>query len=153
MKMQAFPQARQTPGDVGVGGLALLALSTAAEVCDGVPEEQARGFFLAVGRRMAALEPLDGVNDASVLCARINAFWQALDWGEIELAVGKEAIIVRHRDLPNRIAPDPHGYWAFMLLTVLEGAYDSWFRVLGSGPVLRTTAEWKDDTVELRHGR
>lgn len=153
MKMQAFPQARQNPGGTGVGGLALLALSTAAEVCDGVPEEQARGFFLAIGRRMAALEPLEGVNDASVLCARINAFWQELDWGEIELAVGKDAIVVRHRELPNRISEDPQGYWSYMLLAVLEGAYDSWFRVLGSGPTLKTYAEWKGDTVELRHGR
>jgi len=153
MKMQAFPQPRLSPGEAGVGGLALLALSTAAEVCEGVTEAQARGFFLAIGRRMAALEPLDGVNDASVLCARINAFWQSLDWGEVELALGKESIVVRHRDLPNQIAADPDGHWALMLLTVLEGAYDSWFRVLGSGPALHTTAEWKGDTVELRHGR
>ncbi|WP_404479636.1 cellulose biosynthesis protein BcsD [Novosphingobium sp. BL-52-GroH] len=153
MKMQAFPQPRQNPGEVGVGGLALMAISVAAEVSEGVPAEQAHGFFVAIGRRMADLEPLEGVNDASVLCARINAFWLALDWGEIELAVGKEAIIVRHRDLPNKIVPDHQGNWAAMLLGVLEGAYDSWFRVLGSGPALRTTAEWKGDTLELRHGR
>jgi hypothetical protein len=138
---------------VGVGGFALMAFSVAAEVSDGVPPEQAHGFFLAIGRRMAELEPLEGVNDASVLAARINAFWLALDWGEIELAVGKDAIVVRHRDLPNRIAPDENGDWAAMLLGVLEGAYDSWFRVLGSGPALRTTAKWEGDTLELRHGR
>ncbi|MEE4451712.1 cellulose biosynthesis protein BcsD [Novosphingobium resinovorum] len=153
MKMQAFPQPRSGPSDHAVGGLALLAISTASEICEAIPEEQAHGFFLAIGRRMAALEPLDGVNDASVLCARINAFWLALDWGEIELAVGRDAIIVRHRDLPTEIAPDRAGHWARMLLGVLEGAYDCWFRVLGSGPALRTTAEWKGDTLELRHGR
>ncbi len=153
MKMQAFPQARQGAGETGVGGRARMAISMAAEVCEGVPEAQAHGFVLAIGHRMAALEPLEGVNDASVLAARINAFWQALDWGEIELALGNEAIVVRHRDLPNKIAPDPQGHWARMLLGVLEGAYDSWFRVLGSGPALRTTAEWKGDTLELRHGR
>lgn len=153
MKMQAFPQARTGPADYAVGGLALLAISTAAEVSDGIPEEQARGFFQAIGRRMAALEPLDGVNDASVLCARLNAFWQALDWGEIELAVGKDAFIVRHRDLPVEIAPDAEGSWTTMLRCLLEGAYDCWFRVLGSGPALQTTAEWKGDTLELRHGR
>lgn len=153
MKMQAFPQPRTVPGDFGVGGLALMALATASEVCEGVPEAQARGFFTAIGRRMAALEPLEGVNDASVLCARINAFWQALDWGEVELAMGRDSIVVRHRDLPKRIAEDPEGHWATMLLAVVEGAYDSWFRSMGSGPALRTTAEWKGDTVELRHGR
>lgn len=153
MKMQAFPQPRNGPNDAGVGGLALMAISVAAEVSDGVPAEQAHGFFVAIGRRMAALEPLDGVNDASVLCARINAFWQALDWGEIELAVGRDALVVRHRDLPTEIAPDRAGHWSRMLLGVLEGAYDAWFRVLGSGPALRTTAEWQGDVLELRHGR
>lgn len=153
MKMQAFPQARSGSGDVGIGGLALMAMSMAAEVCEGIPAAQAHGFFLAIGRRMAELEPLEGVNDSSVLAARINTFWQALDWGEIELTVGKDAIVVQHRDLPNKIAPDPQGHWAAMLLGVLEGAYDCWFRVLGSGPVLKTTAEWKGDTLELRHGR
>ncbi|SFF91922.1 Cellulose synthase subunit D [Novosphingobium sp. CF614] len=153
MKMQAFPQPRHGPGDIGVGGLALMALSTAAEVCEAVPPAQARGFFLAIGKRMASLEPLEGVDDTAALHAKLNAFWQALDWGEVELTVGKEAIIVHHRDLPNRIAPDPQGHWATMLLSVLEGAYDSWFRALGSGPVLRTVAEWKGDVVELRHGR
>ncbi|AXB75308.1 hypothetical protein [Novosphingobium sp. P6W] len=153
MKMQAFPQSRQGADETAIGGLALMAMSMAAEICEGVPEAQARGFFLAIGRRMADLEPLEGVNDASVLCARINTFWRALDWGEIELAVGKDAIVVRHHDLPSKIAPDPQGHWAAMLLGVLEGAYDNWFRVLGSGPALRTVAEWKGDTLELRHGR
>lgn len=153
MKMPAFPQARQGDGDTGVGGLALMALSVAAEVSDGVPAEQAHGFFLAIGRRMADLEPLEGVNDTAVLAARINAFWQALDWGVIELVVTTDAIVVVHRDLPNKIAPDPHGHWAAMLRGVLEGAYDCWFRVLGSGPALRTTAVWTGDTLELRHGR
>lgn len=153
MKMQAFPQPRPAQGESGYGGLALLSLAMAAEICEGVTEAQAKGFFLAIGKRMAAIEPLEGVSDASVLCARLNAFWQALDWGEIELAVGKDAITVRHHHLPVSVAPDPKGHWAGMLLAVLEGAYDSWFRALGSGPSLRTVAEWKDDTVELRHGR
>lgn len=153
MKMQAFPTPRQRPDDLGLGGLALMALSTAAEVCEAVPEQQAHGFFVAIGKRMAALEPLDGVNDAAALSMRINTFWHALDWGEIELVLASDGIIVRHRDLPNRIAPDPSGHWAAMLRGVLEGAYDSWFRVLGSGPALKTRAEWKGDTLELRHGR
>lgn len=153
MKMQAFPQTVSGSSDNAVGGLALLAISTAAEVGEAVPEDQAHGFYVAIGRRMAALEPLEGVNDASVLCARINAFWQTLGWGEIELTLGREAISVRHRDLPIAIVPDRAGLWSRMLQGVLEGAYDSWFRVLGSGPVLKTTAEWKGDVLELRHGR
>lgn len=153
MKMQAFPNPRPTPADVATGGLALLAMASASEIWEGASEAQAQAFYAAVGKRMAALEPLEGVSDASVLYARISAFWQALDWGEIELEVGEEAITVRHRDLPVEIAPDPGGHWRRALLSLLEGAYDGWFRALGSGPALHTVAAWKGDVVELRHGR
>lgn len=153
MKMQSFPEPWHAISERGAGGLALLAMMTAAELYEAVPEAQAKGFFQAIGKRMAALEPLDGVNDASVLRARINAFWEALNWGEAELVVGDDTITVHHRGLPEAVAPDQERHWARMLLAVLEGAYDSWFRLLGSGPALVTSASWKGDTFELRHGR
>ena len=152
MMMDAFSRARQTQDSSGVGGLALMVMTIAAEIFESAPAAQAHGFFVTVGRRMAQLEPLDGVSDASVVAERINAFWQALNWGEIELTLGEDAIIVRHWDLPNKLTPDPQVHWAKMLLGVLEGAYDSWFRSMGSGPALQTTAAWKGDTIELRHG-
>ena len=100
-----------------------------------------------------SLESLDDLSDAALLSMRINDFWRALDWGEAKLELTDEGIIVQHTNLPRGIAPDPRGHWATMLAGVLEGAYDSWFRTLGSGPALTTTAEWKGDTLELRHGR
>lgn len=153
MRMQAFPRPRSGPDDIGVGGLALLAISTAAEICEAVPENQARGFFLSLGKRMAALEPLEGVTDVGSLTASVNAFWKALDWGHVQIEAGERGFTVLHDDLPNRIAPDPHGHWHTMLCAVLEGAYDSWFRILGSGPALTTRAKWQGDTLELHHGR
>ncbi|MPS70596.1 cellulose biosynthesis protein BcsD [Novosphingobium aerophilum] len=153
MKLQAFPSPKQEGEQIGAGGLALFAAMAAAEVCEGAPTAQARGFFAAIGKRMAVLEPLEGVSDAAVLCARINGFWQDLGWGEVELAVGDDAIVVHHRNLPKSITPDPQGHWGTMMLGLLEGAYDGWFRVLGSGPALHTTARWQGDVVELRHGR
>ncbi|TYC80995.1 cellulose biosynthesis protein BcsD [Novosphingobium sp. BW1] len=153
MNYQAFPSRTRSSDDSGLGGLALLAISSATEICEAVPELQARGFFAAIGRRMAALESLDGLSDAALLSIRINDFWRALDWGEARLELTDEGIVVQHTNLPRDIAPDPRGHWATMLAGVLEGAYDSWFRTLGSGPALTTTAEWKGDTLELRHGR
>lgn len=153
MNFQAMPTQARHREDLGFAGLALLAFSTATEICEAVPELQARGFFAAIGKRIAALEPLDGISDAAVLSMRLNEFWRALDWGEIELVLTSDSIVVHHRDLPRTLAPDPRGHWATMLAGVLEGAYDTWFRVLGSGPALTTHAEWKGDTLELRHGR
>ncbi|MGH6744242.1 hypothetical protein EDF58_101993 [Novosphingobium sp. PhB57] len=153
MKLHAFPSPRSEGEQSGAGGLALFAMMAAAEVCEGAPSAQAQGFFAAIGRRMATLEPLEGVSDAAVLCARINGFWQDLGWGEIELAVGDDAIVVHHRNLPKALASDQQGSWNTMLLGLLQGAYDAWFRVLGSGPALHTVAQWQGDVIELRHGR
>ncbi|WP_395337356.1 hypothetical protein WBP06_22505 [Novosphingobium sp. BL-8H] len=153
MKLQAFPPPRHEGDMTGVGGLALMATMTAAEVAENLPAQQARGFFGAIGRRMAALVPLEDVSEATALQDRINDFWQDLDWGDIELVVGDDAITVRHRRLPEPVVPDLRHSWQAMLLGVLEGAYDAWFRTLGSGPTLRTVAVWKDDLLEVRHGR
>ncbi|TCM20764.1 cellulose synthase subunit D [Novosphingobium sp. PhB165] len=153
MKFQAFPSPRHEGDLTGVGGLALLATMTAAEVGESAPAGQARAFFVAIGRRMATLVPLEDVSDVAALQSRINGFWQDLDWGEIELVVGEDAITVRHVHLPEPVVPDLRHSWQAMLLGVLEGAYDAWFRALGSGEALRTVAVWKDDLLEVRHGR
>lgn len=124
-----------------------------AELSETVPAAQRRGFYLAIGRRIAAGETLDGVEDASQLSWRVNAFWSAMGWGEADVAIERDAIVVHHRHAPPAPEHVPSGPWLGMLLAVFEGAYDAWFRRLGSGPALLTRAEWKGDTVELRHGR
>ncbi len=153
MKFQAFPPPRNEGDLTGAGGIALMATMTAAEIGENLPADQARGFFGAIGRRMATLVPLEDVSEAGALQDRINGFWQDLDWGDIELAVGEDAITVRHHRLPEPVVPDLRSSWQAMLLGVLEGTYDAWFRTLGSGPALRTVAQWKDDLLEVRHGR
>ncbi|MDD3799835.1 MAG: cellulose biosynthesis protein BcsD [Novosphingobium sp.] len=151
--MELFANSPKRLDENGFGGLVLVALSAASEVCEAVPALQAHGFFVAIGKRIAALDPLEGIHDASALSMRLNAFWAALDWGQMELELNDDAIVVRHDGLPLHIAPDPRGHWAALLSGVLEGAYDSWFRALGSGPALKTRAEWKGEALELRHGR
>ncbi len=157
MKMQAF----QTAGRAGHGaarqdfipGLCLLTGLTASEVGEALPAAQARGFYLAIGRRLAALEPLDGVSDVAGLCARANAFWQALGWGEIDIEAGDHAIIVRHNQPPIGVPGCDGPHWRAALSALLEGAWDAWFRTLGSGPALVTTGQWQGECLELRHGR
>jgi hypothetical protein len=144
------PTSVPVPGSVSH---ALLAAALVAELAEVVPAAQRRGFYLAVGRRMAAAEALDGVEDLAQLAARVNAFWRASGWGEAEIAVDRDGIVVLHHNPPSPAGDTPVGPWLGMLIAVLEGAYDAWFRRLGSGPTLQTRAEWKGDTIELRHGR
>lgn len=153
MKFDPLHQMFSAAGGAGPDPHAALTAALVAELGDAVPVAQRRGFYLAVGRRLAAAETLDGVDDAAQLGKRVNAFWHGLGWGQAELRVEADAIVVRHDGVPLAPGDTPTGPWLGMLLAVLEGAYDSWFRRLGSGPSLQTHAQWKGDTVELRHGR
>jgi hypothetical protein len=153
MKLDQFPQAAAPAISEATPSFSLFAAMSVAELAEVVPSAQRRGFHLAVGRRMAAVETLEGVSDASALCWRVNAFWHQLGWGEAEISLERDAIVVRHRFAPKAEGLVDDDAWSAMLLAVLEGAYDSWFRRLGSGPSLHTRAEWKGETVELRHGR
>ena len=146
----AGPVPAPMPGSVSHAPLAAALVS---ELAEAVPAAQRRGFYLAVGRRMAAAEVLDGVDDLAQFAAKVNAFWRASGWGEAQVAMDRDAIVVVHHNPPSPHAEMPVGPWLGMLIAVLEGAYDAWFRRLGSGPALQTRAEWKGDTVELRHGR
>lgn len=132
---------------------ALLAAALVAELAEAVPSAQGRGFYLAVGRRMAAAEALEGVENLAQVAARVNAFWRATGWGEAEVVMDRDAIVVVHHNPPSPQGETPVGPWLGMLIAVMEGAYDAWFRRLGSGPTLQTRAEWKGDAIELRHGR
>jgi hypothetical protein len=148
---QSGPQSGSSPG-ARPASHAILAAALVAELAEAVPAAQRRGFYLAVGRRMAGAETLDGVDDLSQLAGRVNAFWLANGWGQAEVGIERDAIMVLHRDAPWPPG-DAAGPWLGMLCAVLEGAYDAWFRRLGSGPTLHTRAEWKGDILELRHGR
>jgi len=151
MKFDAFRQP-QVP-EVGEASFASFVAAMLGEFAEAVPASRRRGFYVAVGRRLAATETLDGVDDTAALVGRVNAFWQAKGWGRAEISLDRDAIIVHHRHPPAPPAGTPVGLWTGMLIAVLEGAYDSWFQRLGSGPTLHTSAEWKGDSVELRHGR
>lgn len=157
MNLHAFspadPRRAATPQEDLFAGLCLFTAMTSNEVVEVLPPPQARAFFQAVGRRMAALETLAGVSDTVELCARANAFWQALGWGRIDIAVEDNAIMVRHRNAPLAIPGCDAEHWQVSLSALLEGAWDSWFRTLGSGSALVTTAHWQGDCLELRHGR
>lgn len=153
MKIDPVHQMTQSAAARAPVSHGIFAAAVVAELAEAIPAAQRHGFYQAVGRRMAATELLEGVNDVSQLGWRVNAFWGAIGWGEADLAIERDHIVVRHRDLPAAAEGASADMWQDMLLSALEGAYDAWFRRLGSGPTLRTWAEWAGDTLELRHGR
>jgi hypothetical protein len=140
-------------GATNFAGLALLCVSTAAELAQLLPPSQLHGFFVAVGRRMAAFQRLDGISEVSAMSAHVNAFWQAIGWGAVEITLGADAVTVHHAHAPRHLDGMNLAAWPDLLLAVVEGAYDAWFRQLGSGPALTTKAEWNGDSIEIRHGR
>ena len=153
MKFDQFERRSAATASGVEPSFALLSGAMVAELAEAVPTAQRRGFYLEVGRRLAEAEALDGVDDAAALAGRVNAHWQAIGWGEAEISLDRDAILVHHRFPPAPPEGTSVGTWTGMLIAVLEGAYDSWFRRLGSGAALHTSAEWRGDAVELRHGR
>lgn len=152
MKMDAFNRQTEPPERKPQNGFALMGRAAAEELFNAVSLGQARGFFIAVGRRMAVREKLEGVESLDAVSHRINGFWRALDWGSAEIELQSNAILVRHRCPANLLTEDAADHWRVAVLAILEGVYDSWFREMGSGPALKTLAGWNGDVVELRHG-
>ncbi len=135
------------------GGTRLLVAMIASEVFATATPAQAENFFTAVGRRIAAFVPVDDIADIAALEVRVNRLWQALHWGGARLDMGVDGIAIHHHGMPAGLENDLDGRWPAMAEAVLRGAYDSWFRTLGSGASLRTTVVcWSQDVMELRHG-
>lgn len=134
-------------------GLALLSAMTAAEIWSAASPAQARGFYASVGRRMAATLPMDDITDLMLLTTRANMLWSALDWGYVNLHMEDQGIAIRHEGLPSALDGDSDGHWRDVISSILEGAYDAWFRALGSGAALTTrTVDFNGGTLDLWHG-
>lgn len=155
MKIDLLQMARERAGGGSPEtGLALLLAASAAEIHAEASPAQAHGFFVAAGQRMAQGLDLGTVRDLDVLAQQINAFWARCGWGRVSLEPGDTGITVIHRGVPLTLAGDGAGLWPRLIVAVLEGAYDAWFRQLGSGPGLVTRLVREDaDAIEFHHGR
>lgn len=146
--------ARSSPRALDRKSLALLFSLLLQEMRDNATDEEAHGFFQAIGLRMARGCPLPEVDRLDGLAAAMNDVWRALDWGHVLLESDEDGIGIVHVDAPLKMADDESGLWAAAFTSILEGVYDGWFRSLGSGPKLRTTLKARTaDRVEFHHGR
>lgn len=147
------PSAAPADGQAGDYGLAVLVAMSGAEILESASRAETCGFYAAVGRRIATLIDVAGVSDLDVLAHRINALMGLLGWGRANLEFDETGILVRHRGAPQALEADLAGIWPLLLPALLEGAYDAWFRALGSGPALVTRVLRHDgDRIELHHG-
>ncbi|KUR74692.1 hypothetical protein [Novosphingobium sp. FSW06-99] len=134
-------------------GLAVLTAMTAAEVFAQASPEAARGFYLAVGRRVAGLVDLAQVHDIDALVERINALWSSCGCGHARISAVETGLKIVHSGAPVLLLGDQDHYWARLFPAMIEGAYDAWFRALGSGPALSTRIlRQHGDVIELHHG-
>ncbi len=154
MKMDLMNRARERMAvPSSEQGLALLTAATAAEIIAEARPEQAHGFYVAAGRRMAAHVDLSDSRDLDAVSDRINALWAMCGWGQARLSSTETGIRIVHRGAPLTLEGDLGGHWPALFAALLEGAYDAWFRQLGSGPALTTRIVRRDsDMVELHHG-
>lgn len=137
--------------DHPLGSLVLVSL-VAEELGEIASPEQVDGFFGHVGRRVAEMFPLGDVQDLTGMEVRINGLWRELGLGEARMNVQGNSIVVRHESTRSDLT-EIDGPWRPILAAMLRGAYDCWFRQLGSKSNLTTRAEWQGHVIELRHGR
>lgn len=134
--------------------LSLLVAAMASEIGAVATEPQVRGFFVAVGRRLAAHADMTEVTNIALMTARVNTFWAGMGWGSAHIAMAGNALVIQHSGMPEVLDGDTEGRWPTIAAAVLEGAYDAWLRAVGSGQMLNTQViSWRNGTVELRHGR
>jgi len=130
-----------------------LLVAMIAEVSESATEEQRDGFFAAIGARIAAMTSVADIEDGELLGRRMNDLWDALGWGDVRLEFHDEGIDILHRNLPTSIDRNDEGLWTQVAPAILTGAYETWFRSLGSGPNLTTRILRQGaGFVELRHG-
>ncbi|HUD92369.1 cellulose biosynthesis protein BcsD [Sphingobium sp.] len=141
------------PMSTGVDPLARLVSAMLAEIAGTATIDQLRGFFMAVGNRIATIYPIGPARTMERLTQHSLLIWQYLNWGQVHYELDDEGIDIFHRGLPITLEGDVGAIWSEVAPFILQGTYDGWFRQLGSGERLETTILRSDGAdVELRHG-
>lgn len=124
-----------------------------AEVSATASEEQAQGFFRTLGQHIAATVRVDDIENLDTLSDRVNSLWDQLGLGHAAMALSESGIDVHHDGVPAMPpAIGDNNLWLSAIGPLLEGAYDCWFRAMGSGIRLRTRVVHRADGIfDLRH--
>lgn len=142
-------------------GLALIAALSMGEFFSIASLAQARGFYRAVGVRLAAHNPIPPMRDLREMEGAVNAVWARLGLGYAAITLDVRGVLIHHQDMLGTIEGDGGAHWPDALPSLLEGAYDGWLRAMGSPEALTTRIEGPvegsiespgEQTIAIRHG-
>lgn len=125
------------------------------ELFENFPEEEATGFFRALGRRLGRQLAQPKLATLQELEAAMNERLDEMRWGEVSLTLVDRDIHIRHRHLPELPLANPgHAHWRQGMLAVLEGLYTVWLQAQGASSDLQ--AEFQNGSssgvAEFRFG-
>lgn len=117
--------------------------SLASELFENFSAEEAKGFFRQIGVRIGRqLQPGPSATVPELEQA-LNATWQLVGWGHIQLAVTDNGMFIMHRAYPGSFTGAGHDAWRYAFAAVLEGVYTQWLQTQGGDPGMR--AQYQDD--------
>lgn len=123
----------------------------ADEFATQLSETDLRALMRRIGTRFATTFPLPGSQTLAEAQRAMSACWDSQDWGWVELEERTDHLLIRHYCSPLVTAlGSTHLRWT---PAFLEGAYQHWFRSLGSGAALTVQQSSQADSfgcVELR---
>lgn len=143
-----------TAGATEIGAASLLLGGIVAEMAAGATAVQRRAFFRAAGARIAATHPIGEPEDLAALATSINRVWQDHGWGMARFEVADDGLLIMHAGAGHQLSPILGAATEQVLRPLLEGAYDAWLHMVGSGAGLCTrTLWWNEAETRLKHGR
>jgi len=126
----------------------------ASELADTLDVESLRELMRRVGARFAARFDLGQCDTIADLERALTQVWLRTDWGWTQIEDNGETLTIHHHCAPLRTAlGESADAWS---PGFLEGAYQHWFRALGSSEALALTQVTQIDatgTVAFRFGR
>lgn len=101
------------------------------EFAEALPAQELAILMARIGMRFAAQHPLAASDTLPGLQQAMNAVWDVLDWGVVELSQSAAGMEIHHRFSPLVAAfGEAAGGWA---VGFLQGAYQQWFDAAGAG--------------------
>ncbi len=114
--------------------------------------DQTHGFFVATGRRLAALAQLGDLSNVEDIELTLNTVWDRMGLGAVNFELDDHGLDIVHTGLPSR-GSGASEVIVNAMPAMLEGAYAAWLESLTQeGERLRTwLVSHAGSRVELRH--
>jgi hypothetical protein len=117
-----------------------------------IGQDELRQLMFRVGCRFASTHKLPPCASIADLADALNARWQEVDWGYVELSDEPDYLRIAHSCAPLQAFGSAALNWT---PAFLEGAYQTWLSALGAEGLSVAQASEFDEraTLEFRLGR